>query len=77
MFTDKEGIVTAIGVLILVIGAATGNAYAMLAMAAAGLVLCAILYRGSYKGGTGLVLLAATATAAVVAFAAGIALSGR
>ena len=41
----KNSIVTAIGILVLVIGTATGSAYAMLAMAAVGLTLIAISYR--------------------------------
>ena len=73
MFTYKDGILTAIGVLVLMIGTATGSAFAMLGMAAAGLVLAAILYRGSYKDRGRLVVLAAAA--AVVAFATGIVLS--
>ena len=75
MFTHKDGIVTAIGVLVLVIGTATGSAYVMLGMAVAGLVLSAILYRGNFKHRAGLVVLAATAAA--VAFATGIVLSVR
>ena len=71
MFTQRDGIVTAIAVLVLVIGTATGNAYAMLAMAVAGLALSVVLYRRHFTGRTALVVL----TAAVVAFAAGIALS--
>ncbi len=73
MFSNKDGIPIAIAILVLVIGTATGNAYAMLGMAVAGLVLCTILYRWNSKDRAGLVVI--TATAAAVAFAAGIALS--
>jgi|GEM_PF-3892996 len=71
MFSHKEEIVTAIGVLVLVIGAASGSAYVMLGMATAGLVLSAALYWGNTTYRTGLVVL----TAAIISFVAGVALS--
>ena len=73
MFTRKDSILIATAVLVLVIGTATGSAYAMFGMATVGLVLAAILYRGSLKNRPALVVL--TATTAAVAFAIGFALS--
>src|SRR4029450_8230869 len=72
MFTRKDGILTAIGVMVLLIGTATGSAYAMLGMAVAGLALSLFLiYRWNLKGNTSLIVL----TVAVTAMAIGIALS--
>jgi hypothetical protein len=73
MFTRKGDIVTAIAVLVLVIGTATGNAYVMLGLSAAGLVVSAALYRGYSKPLASLVVLAV----AGAAFAAGFVMSVR
>jgi hypothetical protein len=43
-YSRKEGIVTAIGVLVLLLGTATGNAYAMLAMAVVALATITVFY---------------------------------
>jgi O-antigen ligase len=65
----KGGIVAAIGLLVLLLGTATGNAYMMLAMAISALAIIAIVYRGKLGRGAMLAITAATATAITVAFA--------
>jgi O-antigen ligase len=45
--SQKDGIVAAIAVLVLLVGTATGNAYLMLAMAIAALLVISILVRQS------------------------------
>jgi hypothetical protein len=77
MLTRKDGIVIAIAIVVLVIGTATGSAYAMLGMAVAGLIVSAILYRGTFQHREGLIVLTATAVVTAVAFAAGFVLSVR
>ncbi|HWB10264.1 MAG TPA: hypothetical protein VG826_13620 [Pirellulales bacterium] len=42
---DRNGIVVAVGVLVLLIGTATGNAYLMLAMAVVALLVTTVLVR--------------------------------
>jgi hypothetical protein len=65
----KDGIVTAIGVLVLVIGTATGNAYVMLALAVVALVVLAVFFR-KRVGRTALLAMAVSAvTVAAVAAA--------
>jgi len=71
MFTRNDGIIIAIAVTVLTIGTATGSAYVMLGLAVAGLVLAAVIYRGSSKGRGTLIV----STAAATAFAFGIAWS--
>ena len=63
----KDGIVTAIGVLVLLLGTATGNAYAMLVMAIIALAVIAIFYRQRLSRNVLLVILTAAVTAATVA----------
>ncbi len=45
--SNLNGILTAIGIIVLLVGTATGNAYVMLAMAIAALVAVAIFARES------------------------------
>ncbi len=65
----KDSIVTAIGVLVLLLGTATGNAWVMLAMSVVALAVMAVLYRRGPGRNTIRVILVAAATAFVVAFA--------
>lgn len=44
----NDGVVASIGVLVLILGTATGSAYAMVAMGFAGLVMLAILDRQQF-----------------------------
>ena len=55
-----------IGIIVLLIGAAIGNAYAMLAMSVTALVLLAVFYRRQIGGGPIMVALVAAVTAAVI-----------
>ena len=63
-----DGIVTAIGILVLVLGTATGNAYVMLAMAIVALVAMAILGRKSLSWRAMFVATVTAVTAFAVAF---------
>jgi hypothetical protein len=63
----KDGIVTAIGVLVLLLGTATGNAIAMLVMSIVGLAVITIFYRQSFGRIALLVMLVGACTAAAVA----------
>jgi O-antigen ligase len=67
--SHKNGIVAAIGVLVLLIGTATGNAYLMLAMAIVALLVCAILLRQRLRRNVLLAVFAAAAIGAVVVVA--------
>jgi hypothetical protein len=60
----KDGIVAAIGVLVLLLGTATGNAYSMLAIALIGLGVLALFYRQTV-GRNALVALTVAAAAAI------------
>ena len=44
-YSRKAGIATAVGIVVLLLGTATGSAYAMLAMAVVALVMITALYR--------------------------------
>ena len=63
-----DGIVTAIGILVLVLGTATGNAYVMLAMAIAAIVAVAIFGRKSFSWPAVFGVTVAAVTAFAVAF---------
>jgi hypothetical protein len=65
----KDTITAAIGVLVLLLGTATGNAWAMLAMSVVALVVMTVLYRRGPGRNTIRVILVAAATAFVVAIA--------
>ena len=67
--TRQDGIVTAIGVLVLLLGTATGNAYVMLAMSIVAIGLIAVFFRQRLKRSLSFVMIVAAMTAAVVAFA--------
>lgn len=58
----NDKIVTAVGLLVLLIGTATGNAYAMLAMSLVALVVMSVFLR---NGRTRLVLLTLAVAAAI------------
>ena len=45
----KNGIVSAIGILVLLLGTATGSAYVMLAMAVVAMLLIGVIYRQKAK----------------------------
>jgi hypothetical protein len=62
-----NGIVTALGILVLVIGTASGNAYVMLAMAVAALAGIAIVSRRAMGWRALVAMTAAAATAFAVA----------
>ncbi len=64
MFT-RENAVLAIGLVVLIIGAATGSAYVMLGLAAVGLVLATLIYRPHRR--ESLRQFVVTAVAAVIA----------
>lgn len=63
--SKMNGIVTAIGILVLVIGTATGNAYVMFTMVIAALVAVMILSKSSssWRGVVGVTVAAVTAFA--------------
>jgi len=63
-----DGILTAIGLLVLVIGTATGNAYVMFAMAIGALVAVAIFGRNSFSWRALFGVTVAAATAFAFAF---------
>lgn len=65
----KDGIITAIGVLVLLLGGATGNAIVMLAMSILGFAVIAIIDRQRLGRVSLVVMLVASATAAVLGFA--------
>lgn len=62
----SDDVLGAIGVSVLLIGTATGNAYAMLGMSATALILLAAFYRRQMRGGALLVAFVAAVTAAVI-----------
>ena len=67
-----NGFVEAVGIMVLMLGTATGNAYVMLAMAVAAIVAVAILGRTSLSWRA----LFGMAVAAVTAFALAIGITG-
>ena len=67
--SSKSGIVTAIGVLVLLLGTATGNAYVLLVMSIVALAVIGIFYRHELSRIAWMVMLVAVATAVAVAFA--------
>ena len=62
----KDDLLGAIAVIVLLIGTATGNAYAMLGMSVAALVLIALFCRRRIGSGALLVALVAALTAAAI-----------
>jgi len=64
-----DSIAAAIGVLVLLIGTATGNAWAMLAMAVVALAALAVMYRRGIGRNIVRAMILAAATAIVVAIA--------
>ena len=68
MSTDsrRDDIVGAVAVLILLIGTATGNAYALLGMSVTASVLLALFYRRHIGRGAVLVAFVAAVAAAVI-----------
>ena len=62
----RDDLIGAIGVIILLIGTATGNAYAMLGMSVTALTILAVFYRRQIGSGALLVTFVAAATAAVI-----------
>ena len=60
---------TAIGVLVLLLGTATVNAYVMLAMSIVALRMIVVFFRQRLKRSASFVMIVAVMTAAVVAFA--------
>lgn len=67
--SNKDAIVTAFGVLVLLLGCATGNAIVMLVMSILGFAVIAIIDRQRLRGSSLLVMLVAAATATVLGFA--------
>jgi hypothetical protein len=65
----RDSIAAAIGVLVLLIGTATGNAYAMLAMSVVALAVMVVLYRRGLSRNMIRAIIVAAATAIVVAIA--------
>jgi hypothetical protein len=65
----RDGIAAAIGILVLILGTATGNAYAMLAMALVAFAVIAIFYRHDLGRRELLLMTLAAATSSVVVFA--------
>ena len=65
----KNGIVAAIGLLVLLIGTATGNAYVMLAMAIIALLAITMLVREHLRGNVLFAIFATAVAAFVVAMA--------
>jgi hypothetical protein len=65
----KDSIAAAIGVLVLLIGTATGNAYAMLAMSVVALAVMVILYRRGLSRNMIRAIIVAAAMAIVLAIA--------
>ena len=68
MATDsrRDDMLGVIGVVILLIGAATGNAYVMLGMSAAVLLLLAVFFRRQIGRGAPLVSFVVAVTAAAI-----------
>jgi hypothetical protein len=64
----RDDLLAVIAVVILLIGAATGNAYAMLGMSVATLIVLAVFYRRQIGSGVILVSFAAALTAAAIGF---------
>jgi hypothetical protein len=64
----KDDLIAVIVVVILLIGAALGNAYAMLGMSVATLIALAVFYQRQIGRGAILVSFAAAVTAAVLGF---------
>ena len=67
--SHATGIVTAVGLMVLLLGTATGNAYAMLLMSIVALVAITIFYRKILGRKLFLVTVFAAAMAAAVVFA--------
>jgi hypothetical protein len=67
--TRKDTIAAAVGVLVLLLGTATGNAWVMLAMSLVALAVMAFLYRRGLGRNMIRAIIVAAATAFVVAFA--------
>jgi predicted membrane-bound mannosyltransferase len=65
--SHKDELFSALSVVLLLIGTATGSARAMLAMSAISLTLMAVFYRTQMKSGALFVAAAAAVTAMVVA----------
>jgi hypothetical protein len=65
----NDGIVATIGLLVLLLGTATGNAYAMLAMAIVAIVIVVIFFRQRVARHAWLLTGVAASVAAVVAIA--------
>ena len=63
-----DTIVMAIGLLVLLLGTATGNAYAMLAMSVVALSVLALLFRITLGQTVFVAMTAAAATASVISF---------
>jgi polyferredoxin len=70
MHTDslRDDLLAAIAVIVLLIGTASGNAYVLLGMSIAGLVLMAVFWRQQIGRGAILVALVAAVTATVIGF---------
>jgi hypothetical protein len=64
--SKRNGILMAIGIIVLLLGAATGNAYVMFAVAIAALVAVAIFGRQSFRWSVLFGMMAAAATAIAV-----------
>ena len=62
----RDDLLGAIAVVVLLIGTATGNAYAMLGMSVAALALIALFCRKQMGSGAILVMLVAAVTATVI-----------
>jgi hypothetical protein len=62
----RDDMLGVIGVIILLIGAATGNAYAMLGMSVTVLILLTVFFRRKVGSGALLVSFAAAVTSAVI-----------
>jgi hypothetical protein len=71
METDsrRDDVVGAIGVIIVIIGTATGNAYAMLGLSVTALALLTVFYRQQIGSGPLLVAFVAAVTGAVIGLA--------
>ena len=62
----RDDVLGAIGVIILLIGTASGNAYAMLGMSVTAIILLAVFHRREIGSGALLVAFVAAVTAAVI-----------
>ncbi len=65
--SHRDGIVTAIGVLVLLIGTATGSAITLLVMSLIGIIVIPIFYRQQLRQPAWLVMIGIAAIAAVTA----------